>query len=71
MAQLVSLAILACLEKLSFITNLASAEKDWVVVLIGDNGRRLRLLGSQMRLSAAVKKRKQDLIREEVVDTVD
>ncbi|KAJ3755648.1 iron-regulated transporter [Lentinula raphanica] len=47
--NLVILAILACVEKLCSIMNLVSIEKDWVVVIAGENESNLTALNSQMR----------------------
>ncbi len=41
-ALLAILALLACIEKLASITNLVSVEKDWVVVIAGENEGALR-----------------------------
>jgi solute carrier family 40 (iron-regulated transporter), member 1 len=46
---LCALAFLACLEKLSSILNLVAVERDWVVVVAGENVANLRELNSQMR----------------------
>ncbi|KAF2101061.1 hypothetical protein NA57DRAFT_36305 [Rhizodiscina lignyota] len=43
------LSLLACAEKLSSIMNLVSVEKDWVVVVAGDNMDALGALNAQMR----------------------
>ncbi|KAJ3784441.1 iron-regulated transporter [Lentinula aff. detonsa] len=47
--NLVILAILACVEKLCSIMNLVSIEKDWVVVIAGENEGVLTTLNAQMR----------------------
>jgi iron-regulated transporter 1 len=44
-----TLALLACLEKVASILNLVAVERDWVVVIAGDNEPNLRQLNSQMR----------------------
>ncbi|EXJ67270.1 uncharacterized protein A1O5_09283 [Cladophialophora psammophila CBS 110553] len=41
--------VLACVEKLCAIMNTVSVERDWVVVIAGDNEVTLRALNSQMR----------------------
>ncbi|KAK8044654.1 hypothetical protein PG993_004678 [Apiospora rasikravindrae] len=43
------LAFLACIEKLCSTLNLISIEKDWVVVIAGNNETALRSLNAQMR----------------------
>lgn len=43
------LAILACAEKLCSIMNTVSVERDWVIVIAGNNEPVLRALNSQMR----------------------
>ncbi|KAF2188549.1 iron-regulated transporter [Zopfia rhizophila CBS 207.26] len=43
------LALLACIEKLTSVTNLVSVEKDWVVVIAKKNETALRELNAQMR----------------------
>ncbi|KAJ4470234.1 iron-regulated transporter [Lentinula aciculospora] len=47
--NLVILAVLACIEKLCSIMNLVSVEKDWVVVIAGQNEGALTVLNAQMR----------------------
>ncbi|KAJ3994737.1 iron-regulated transporter [Lentinula boryana] len=47
--NLIILAILACVEKLCSIMNLVSVEKDWVVVIAGENEGVLTTLNAQMR----------------------
>ncbi|KAI9041870.1 uncharacterized protein KD926_006415 [Aspergillus affinis] len=46
---LAALALLACVEKLCSIMNLVSVERDWVVVVAGDNPRSLATLNAEMR----------------------
>ncbi|KFY28471.1 hypothetical protein V491_00447 [Pseudogymnoascus sp. VKM F-3775] len=46
---LVLLAVLACVEKLCSIMNLVSVERDWVVVVAGDDQAALRVINAQMR----------------------
>ncbi|KAH8179424.1 ferroportin1 (FPN1) domain-containing protein [Sarocladium implicatum] len=46
---LVLLTVLACSEKLSSIMNLVSVEKDWVVVVAGNDQDALRTMNAQMR----------------------
>ncbi|ODO01698.1 hypothetical protein I350_06524 [Cryptococcus amylolentus CBS 6273] len=46
---MVVLALLACIEKVGSIANTVSVEKDWVVVVAGDDSSTLATLNSQMR----------------------
>ncbi|KAB8226727.1 Ferroporti-1 [Aspergillus novoparasiticus] len=46
---LVALALLACSEKLCSIMNLVSVERDWVVVVAGNDHDSLRTMNAQMR----------------------
>ncbi|OBT72440.1 hypothetical protein VF21_08246 [Pseudogymnoascus sp. 05NY08] len=46
---LVLLAVLACVEKLCAIMNMVSVERDWVVVVAGDDQAALRVINAQMR----------------------
>ncbi|KIY03664.1 uncharacterized protein Z520_00355 [Fonsecaea multimorphosa CBS 102226] len=48
-ALLAVVSVLACVEKLTAIMNTVSVERDWVVVIAGDNEATLRTLNSQMR----------------------
>ncbi|KAG5651945.1 hypothetical protein H0H81_006829 [Sphagnurus paluster] len=48
-ATLGLLALLACIEKLCAIANLVAVERDWVVVIAGEDTQALRGLNSQMR----------------------
>ena len=48
-AGLAGLSLLACVEKLCSIVNLVSVERDWVVVITGDDESARRLLNSRMR----------------------
>ncbi|KAJ8514852.1 hypothetical protein ONZ45_g7653 [Pleurotus djamor] len=43
------LALLACVEKLAAIMNLVSVERDWVIIIAGNDDFTLRTLNSQMR----------------------
>ncbi|KAI0897301.1 Ferroporti-1 [Annulohypoxylon nitens] len=47
--MLALLSFLACIEKLCSIMNLVSVEKDWVVVVAGEDQRALSVLNAQMR----------------------
>ncbi|KAI1091948.1 Ferroporti-1 [Rostrohypoxylon terebratum] len=47
--MLVFLSFLACVEKLCSIMNFVSVEKDWVVVVAGEDQRALNVLNAQMR----------------------
>ncbi|KAI0885987.1 Ferroporti-1 [Annulohypoxylon maeteangense] len=49
MGMLVLLSLLACIEKLCSIMNSISVEKDWVVVVAGENQGALSSLNAQMR----------------------
>ncbi|EME49129.1 hypothetical protein DOTSEDRAFT_68004 [Dothistroma septosporum NZE10] len=44
-----ALSALACAEKLAWVLNTISVERDWVVIVAGGYDERLRLLNSQMR----------------------
>ncbi|OGM44240.1 putative iron-regulated transporter [Aspergillus bombycis] len=46
---LVALALLACIEKLCSIMNLISVERDWVVVVAGNDYEGLKTMNAQMR----------------------
>ncbi|KAJ6112711.1 iron-regulated transporter [Penicillium capsulatum] len=46
---LAALALLACIEKLCSVMNLVSVERDWVVVVAGNNKKSLKVLNAQMR----------------------
>ena len=46
---LAPLSLLACIEKLASVLNLVSVERDWVVVVAGDDERLLNTINSQMR----------------------
>ncbi|KAK6811614.1 hypothetical protein RU639_012506 [Aspergillus parasiticus] len=46
---LVALALLACIEKLCSIMNLVSVERDWVVIVAGNDHDGLRTMNAQMR----------------------
>ncbi|KAJ5653951.1 hypothetical protein N7490_000954 [Penicillium lividum] len=46
---LVTLTLLACIEKLCSVLNLISVEKDWVVVVAGEDYGCLRTMNAQMR----------------------
>ncbi|CAG7922283.1 unnamed protein product [Penicillium olsonii] len=46
---LATLALLACMEKLCSIMNMVSVERDWVVVVAGDDHQRLKAMNAQMR----------------------
>ncbi|KAL1726275.1 Ferroporti-1 [Schizophyllum commune] len=48
-ASLAVLAALACIEKLCAVMNMVSVERDWVVVIAGENEANLRVLNAQMR----------------------
>lgn len=43
------LSILACVEKLAAVMNTISVERDWVVIVAGDDLAALRMMNSQMR----------------------
>ncbi|KAK0384140.1 hypothetical protein NLU13_8229 [Sarocladium strictum] len=47
--MLAMVSLLACVEKLCSIMNLVSVEKDWVVVVAGDDQEALKTLNAQMR----------------------
>ncbi|PYH91069.1 iron-regulated transporter [Aspergillus ellipticus CBS 707.79] len=49
MSLLATLTLLACFEKLGSILNLVSVEKDWVVVVAGDDYEGLKTMNAQMR----------------------
>ncbi|KFY06853.1 hypothetical protein V492_07688 [Pseudogymnoascus sp. VKM F-4246] len=49
MGLLVLLAMLACVEKLSSIMNMVAVERDWVVVIAGEDQVALRVINAQMR----------------------
>ncbi|CAG7947768.1 unnamed protein product [Penicillium salamii] len=46
---LTALAFLACIEKLCSVMNMVSVERDWVVVVAGDNHHTLKAMNAQMR----------------------
>ncbi|KAJ6010190.1 iron-regulated transporter [Penicillium canescens] len=46
---LATLALLACIEKLCSVMNLVSVEKDWVVVVAGEDHESLKTMNVQMR----------------------
>ena len=46
---LILLSLLACVEKLASVLNLVSVERDWVVVVAGNDERLLTTMNSQMR----------------------